>query len=159
MTVYEGLLVQDPGIEFALAGRSRTRPRAELARALQGLIDQPARLAALEVRVEAQRLLTEARGIADAGPVLRSQIGQVEEQLPRYEQTVRLSLKSDGLTSISIQRVGALGSFEAREVELKPGRYIVIGTRTGYRDVRREFLVMPGGTQQAIEVRCVDPIS
>ncbi len=158
LSVYEGLLAQDPGVEFARTGRARTLPRAELARALQGLIDKPERLAAAEVRAEAGRLLVQARGIVDAGPVLRSQANRVEAQLPQYEKPVRVALESDGLTSIAIQRIGALGSFARQEVELKPGRYVVIGTRAGYRDVRREILVAPGQAPQPVQVRCLDPI-
>jgi serine/threonine protein kinase/tetratricopeptide (TPR) repeat protein len=158
LSVYEGLLAQDPSVEFARAGRARTLPRAELARGLQGLIDRPERLAAAEVRAEAARLLAQARGIADAGLVLRSQVSRVEAQLPQYEKPVRVALESDGLTSIAIQRVGALGSFARQEVELKPGRYVVIGTRAGFRDVRREILVAPGRAPDAVQVRCVDPI-
>jgi serine/threonine protein kinase/tetratricopeptide (TPR) repeat protein len=158
LSVYEGLLAQDPSVEFARAGRARSLPRAELARGLQGLIDRPERLAAAEVRAEAARLLAQARGIADAGPVLRSQVTRVEAQLPQYEKPVRVALESDGLTSIAIQRVGALGSFARQEVELKPGRYVVIGTRAGFRDVRREILVAPGQAPAAVQVRCVDPI-
>ena len=158
LSVYDGLLAQDPSLEFARTARARTQPRAELARGLQGLIDKPERLAAAEVRTEASRLLAQARGIADAGPVLRSQVNRVEAQLPQYEKPVRVALESDGLTSIAIQRVGALGSFARQEVDLKPGRYVVIGTRAGFRDVRREILVAPGQVPEAVQVRCVDPI-
>ncbi len=158
LSVYEGLLAQDPSLEFARAGRARTLPRTELARGLQGLIDKPERLAAAEVRSEASRLLAQARDVADAGPVLRSQVSRVETQLPQYEKPVRVALESDGLTSIAIQRVGALGSFARQEVELKPGRYVVIGTRAGFRDVRREILVAPGQAPEAVQVRCVDPV-
>ena len=158
LTVYEGVLAQDPGVEFARAGRERALPRAELARGLQGLIDRPERLAAAEVRTEAARLLAQARAVVAPGPLLRAQLGKVEAQLPLYEKPVRVALESDGLTSIAIQRVGTLGSFARQEVELKPGRYVVIGTRAGYRDVRHEILVAPGQALQPIQVRCVDPI-
>jgi len=158
VSVYEGVLAQDPGVEFARAGRERAQPRAELARALQGLIDRPDRLAAPEVRAEAARLLAQARAIPSPGPMLRAQASKVEAQLPLYEKPVRIALESDGLTSIAIQRFGALGSFARQEVELKPGRYVVIGTRAGFRDVRREILVAPGQALQPVQVRCVDPI-
>jgi tetratricopeptide (TPR) repeat protein len=158
LTVYEGVLAQDPSVEFARAGRERAMPRAELARSLQGLIDRPDRLAAAEVRAEAARLLARARAVASPGPLLRSQASKVEAQLPLYERPVRIALESDGLTSIAIQRVGALGSFARQEVELKPGRYVVVGTRAGYRDVRREILVAPGQAPAPVQVRCVDPI-
>lgn len=158
LAVYDDLLAQDPSLEFARAGRARALPRAELARGLQGLIDRPERLAAAEVRAEAARLLAQARAVADAGPLLRSQAAKVESQLPLYEKPVRVALESDGLTSIAIQRVGTLGSFARQEVELKPGRYVVVGTRAGYRDVRREIMVAPGQALQPVQVRCVEPI-
>ena len=110
------------------------------------------------MRAEAARLLAQARAVADAGPLLRSQAAKVESQLPLYEKPVRVSLESDGLTSIAIQRVGTLGSFARQEVELKPGRYVVVGTRAGYRDVRREIMVAPGQALQPVQVRCVEPI-
>ncbi|MCC6172337.1 MAG: protein kinase, partial [Gammaproteobacteria bacterium] len=118
LTVYEGVLAQDPSVEFARAGRERALPRAELARGLQSLIDRPERLAAVEVRTEAARLLAQARAVAVPGPLLRSQLGRLEAQLPLYEKPVRVALESDGLTSIAIQRVGTLGSFARQEVEL-----------------------------------------
>ncbi|MCP5327059.1 MAG: protein kinase [Steroidobacteraceae bacterium] len=158
LLAYEGVLAGDPGVEFARIGRERVLPRVELARGLQGLIDKPERLAADEVRAEAASLLDRARGLANPGPLLRAQISQVEAQLPRYDRPIRVALESDGLTSIAIQRVGTLGSFARQEVELKPGRYVVIGTRAGYRDVRHEILIAPGEAPRPIQVRCVDPI-
>jgi tetratricopeptide (TPR) repeat protein len=155
---YEALLRQDAGVAFARAGRARVAPRAELASRLQGLIDKPDRLAAAEVRAEADQLLVRARGIADAGPVLRSQVARLEALLPAYDKPVRVSFESDGQTQVAIQRVRVLGAFEKQEVELKPGRYTAVGTRAGFRDVRREFTVLPGGGQLVVPVRCAEPI-
>ena len=77
--------------------------------------------------------------------------------LPEFERPVRLTLVSDGLTQVSVQGVGAFGGFTHREVDLKPGRYTVLGTREGYRDVRRDVSVSPGQTQ-TINVSCYDPL-
>ena len=155
---YDSLLARDATLEFARVGKARAAPRAELAGRLQGLIDKPERLAGLEVRREASALLTRARAVDKPGPVLRSQITRLAELVPVYEAPVRVVLESDGLTSIMIQRVGVLGSFARQEIELKPGRYVAIGTRAGFRDVRREFLVAPGEPREAIQVRCVEPL-
>ncbi|MCS6946554.1 MAG: tetratricopeptide repeat protein, partial [Steroidobacteraceae bacterium] len=155
---YEALLRSDPSIEFARAGRSRVAPRAELARRLQGLIDQPDRLASAEVRDAARRWLDEARSVAQPGPVLRSQIARLELLLPEFEKPVKLVLQSDNQTEVSILKVGALGSFMRQEVELLPGSYVVMGTRTGYRDVRHEIVVKPGAAAPTIDVRCIEPI-
>jgi hypothetical protein len=39
-----------------------------------------------------------------------------------------------------------------------PGRYTVVGTRSGYRDVRKEFSLMPGAVPPVLVVRCEEPI-
>ena len=155
---YQRVLAADASLEFARQGRDRVAPRAELAARLQGLIDQPSRLASPEVRVEADRLLTRARGVVAAGPVLRSQISRLELALPAWDQPVKLLLESDGQTAVTIQRVAEYGGFERREIELKPGRYTLIGTRSGFRDVRREVVVAPGVDMQSVQIRCTDPI-
>jgi len=71
---------------------------------------------------------------------------------------VRLRLESDGVTQVTIYRVGQYGSFSTRDVELLPGRYTVVGTRTGYRDVRQEVVLPPGAAATAVAVRCEEPI-
>ncbi len=155
---YERLLRTDRSLEFARVGRERVAPRARLATALQTLIDQPARLAAPEVRAEADRLLAQARSVTDAGPVLRSQVSRLERLLPEYDRPVRLVLESDGETHVSILRVGDFGRFARRELDLRPGRYTLVGSRNGYRDIRREVTLAPGSEAQIIELRCTEPI-
>ena len=41
---------------------------------------------------------------------------------------------------------------------LPPGNYTVVGTRPGYRDVRREINVVPGAALQPVVVRCEEKI-
>jgi hypothetical protein len=60
---------------------------------------------------------------------------------------------------VSVQRVGNFGAFTRRELSLKPGRYVAIGSRAGYRDVRQEFTVMPSSTTVIVSIRCTETIS
>ena len=71
---------------------------------------------------------------------------------------VQISLVSDNATQVAIQRVGSFGTFSRREIALKPGKYTVVGTRDGFRDVRRDVTVAPGQDVQTISVSCVEPI-
>jgi tetratricopeptide (TPR) repeat protein len=158
LAIYEEVLARDPALQFAQAGRDRAAPRAELARRLQLIIDNPDRLAADAVRRETEELLELARAIEPGGPVIRSQVSRIELLLPAYDQVVRVALESDNATEVTIQRVGAFGTFLRREIELKPGRYVVTGRRDGYRDIRREITVAPGTTTQTIAVSCIEPI-
>jgi hypothetical protein len=59
---------------------------------------------------------------------------------------------------LAITSIGSFGTFSKRDIELKPGKYIVIGTRNGYRDVRREVTVAPGQENLTISVSCSEPI-
>jgi eukaryotic-like serine/threonine-protein kinase len=158
LAVYEEALARDPSLQFAQAGRAAAAPRAELGKRLQTLIERPERLAADEVRGEAEQLLVRARALPKQGPVIRSQISRLELLLPAFNQPVMLSLESDNATEVAIQRVGFFGAFDRREVTLKPGKYTVTGKRSGFRDVRREITVAPGQVGQTIEIRCLEPI-
>jgi tetratricopeptide (TPR) repeat protein len=155
---YDAALKVDPSLVFAQQGRARTADRAELSNSLQGLIDRPERLAAPAVRDEADALLKRATIAQPSGPVLRSQIARLQILLPEFDVPVRLELVSDNATLVQIQRVGAFGSFDRRQIELKPGKYTVVGTRPGFRDVRRDVTIAPGRDVQTISVSCVEPI-
>ncbi|MFZ9477475.1 MAG: protein kinase domain-containing protein [Steroidobacteraceae bacterium] len=159
LAAYDALLARDSTIQFARAGRAAVAPRAELARRLDQLLNNPARLSAPEVRRDADRLLSEATKVQGVAPVLESQTTRLRETLRLYDQPVALVLQSDGLTRVILQRVGGMGSFTRKELSLKPGRYVLTGDRPGYRDVRREFTVLPGSTGLVVEVRCTESIS
>lgn len=156
---YDALLARDQTLGFARAGRARVVPRAQLARRLEALLGNPARLSAPEVRREATRLLAEAGNVQGDAPVLRAQADELRSTLQIYEQPVLAVLQSDGATLVSVQRVGNFGAFTRRELQLQPGRYVAIGSRPGFRDVRREFTITPGAGGMIIEVRCTEAIS
>jgi len=155
---YNEALKVDPSLVFAQQGKARAASRADLSNALQSLIDRPERLAAPSVRDEAEMLLRRASGADPTGPVLRSQIQRLQILLPQFDVPVRLEMVSDNATQVQIQRVGTFGTFSKREIELKPGKYTVVGTRPGFRDVRRDVTIAPGRDVQTISVSCVEPI-
>ncbi len=66
--------------------------------------------------------------------------------------------RSDNQTHVILFRVAELGRFEQVSVKLRPGKYIAAGTRSGYRDVRIEFTVTGERQEEAIVVRCEEPI-
>ena len=155
MSAYSSILRSDASQAFAQEGRDRASTRLDLNDSLQMLIDRPDRLAAPEARAQAATLLQQAQQIASPGPVLRLQMARVSALLPEFEKAVHLTLVSDGFTQVTITGVGTFGGFTRRDVELKPGRYTVIGSREGYRDVRRDLSVSPGQTQ-TLSVSCYE---
>jgi hypothetical protein len=155
---YDAALKVDRSLVFAQQGRARALDRAALSEGLQDLIDRPERLASESVRGEANALIRRAQAVPNSGPVLRSQVARLQILLPEFNIPVRLELVSDNATQVQIQRVGSFGTFARREIELKPGKYTVVGTRPGFRDVRRDVTIAPGRDVQTISVSCVEPI-
>ena len=56
---------------------------------------------------------------------------------------MEVRLQSDGLTDVTVLRVGALGAFREKTLTLRPGSYVVMGKRSGYRDARKTLVVDP----------------
>ena len=57
---------------------------------------------------------------------------------------------------MTIYKVGRLGAFERRELNLRPGRYTIVGSRDGCRDVRKEIVLSPD--MAPVAVRCEERI-
>jgi hypothetical protein len=47
-----------------------------------------------------------------------------------------------------------LGTFDEKQLTLRPGAYTVIGSRDGCRDVRTSILVRPD--MQPVDIRCTE---
>jgi tetratricopeptide (TPR) repeat protein len=157
VALYTAVLREDGSLSFAQAGKARAGGRARLDHALQALLDHPDRLASADVREAASGLLDTAQATTPSGPVLRSQIARLQILLPDFEKPVHISLVSDSVTQVAILGVGSFGSFERRDIQLRPGTYTLIGSRVGYRDVRRQLTIAPGETQ-TVSVSCYEAI-
>jgi tetratricopeptide (TPR) repeat protein len=155
---YRAVLELDSTVAAAKEGVSRVSPRATLNEQLELYLTQPERLFSQPVREAARTTLTRAKAVRDPGPVLQKQIATLSDWLVRAEAPVSVSLQSDNQTEVTIYRVGTLGAFEQRSLELAPGTYTVVGTRPGYRDVRRQINVVPGAPLEPIVIRCEDRI-
>ena len=68
-------------------------------------------------------------------------------------------LQSDNLPQVSIYHVGRLGAFAAHILDLKPGKYVAVGTRPGYRDVREEFVVALNANSVVVNIRCTEKVA
>ncbi len=78
--------------------------------------------------------------------------------MKRAATPLDVMLVSDSQTQISILRVAKLGMFQSRALSLRPGVYVAVGNRAGYRDVRIEFRVAPEIEMKPIVVQCEEQI-
>jgi tetratricopeptide (TPR) repeat protein len=156
---YEQALKLDDSLVTARVGVIRTQARATLDDNLEKTIANPERLGNDAVYNQAQTLLRDARAIAKPGPRLQQQATLLSAVLEKSQVPITVNLKSDNLTEVTLYRVGKLGNFTQRSMDLKPGRYTLVGTRKGYRDVRQEFTVMPNGQHSPIVIECREKVS
>jgi len=155
---YQAVMQLDGSVSSASEGIGRVRSRAELHQQLEVYLTQPERLFSAPVRAAAKESLDRAHAVANPGPLLTQQMTKLTDWLSRAEVPVPVALQSDNLTKVSVRRVAELGTFEQRSLELAPGSYIVVGTRPGYRDVRREITVTPGSAPAPVIIRCEEKI-
>jgi tetratricopeptide (TPR) repeat protein len=156
--LYRSVLASDGTLLFAQTGLQRARVRAGLDAKLVNLIDNPTLLFGDVVLADARALLDTAAAEREKGPRLTSQIEKLGELVELASKPIQVRLESDQLTSVTLYRVGALGAFTAKDVELRPGTYTAIGSRDGYRDVRQTFTVRPGRNLAPIKLVCIEPI-
>jgi hypothetical protein len=151
---YEAALKLDGAVRFAVEGQARAHRRASLDERLEGYLGRPDRLAADEVAREAEAALDRAEEVDPLSPRLRRQVEALRAQLVAARTAVPVRLLSDEQTEVSVLRVGSLGRFKDKTVGLRPGSYVVVGTRRGYRD-RRQTLVVPAGrSPEPMTIRC-----
>lgn len=155
---YGAVLAIDRNIAFAKQGRERSLKLARLHARLDVYLKDPSRLTSQKPREYATQLLQQAATVAHRGPRLADKIAALEKHIKLATTPIRVELRSDNLTDVVIFKVGRFGKFESRELRLQPGTYTVVGSRNGYRDIRRQFTVMAGQDLEPITVRCEERI-
>lgn len=158
-TLYRSILETDATVVEAVVGKLRTDARADLERRTLNLLAQPLQLNKPERLQEAETIQAELNQLGDNGPKLTRQRQQVSALLKQVRQPRQVVFRSDNLTQVTVYHVGKLGAFAEQTVALKPGTYVAVGSRQGYRDVREEFTVALDATQVVVEVRCKEKIA
>jgi tetratricopeptide (TPR) repeat protein len=155
--LYQSVLQTEPNAGFARQGLEQARTRQQLHRQLDRYLEDPARLQSPAPRSNAEHLLANANPAPDQ-PVLRQKLARLERKVVEARTPVAVLLRSDGRTEVVVHHVGRLGRFRQRSLELRPGRYTAVGSRIGFRDVRREFEVRPGHAPAPVVVRCEEAL-
>ena len=135
--------------------------RIRLAGALTQILSDPARL-------QSDAELSEARNLAITLSQLPSPVGDLQAQLPvltrmlsHARRALTLTLTSDAQTTVTVLRLGddgRLGKINQTTLTLIPGRYVVTGSRQGYKDVRHEVTLTIDDPDPSLSVICDEPI-
>lgn len=155
---YEQAQKIDANVLFASEGLKRSRARARLDKQFRTALDDPRRLSDVAVAEATAMLLGQAQKIQSKGPVLEQQISRLQLLLQQANTPVTVTLRSDAETEVIVYKVARLGRFQEHELTLRPGTYTAVGSRRGYRDVRREFTINHDSAPGPLTIACTDPI-
>jgi len=155
---YDSILEIDADLAFAKEGLRRAREMSALHKQLEEYVAEPDSLSAPATMAKATRLVVDITRMPQIGPRLAGERDELSRLLKRAATPLTVTFVSDNQTDVSIYKVGKLGNFQTRELELRPGNYVAVGSRPGYRDVRLEFRVAPEIELGPVVVRCEEAI-
>jgi tetratricopeptide (TPR) repeat protein len=156
--LYRKALAVDPAAGFAATGLRRAERRAQLHAQFDHYLDKPVRVYSAAPLANAKQLLAAASEAPPEEPRLAKKIAALRELVVRAETPMTVTLQSDGATDVVIYRVGRLGRFDTHALQLTPGDYTIVGSRPGYRDVRKLIQLRPGRPPPPLLVRCEEAI-
>ncbi len=155
---YQRALAIDPTLSFAQEGRTRSLHLAELTVGMQHYLDNRSLLTSRRVREEVEALMGRAAAVEPKSPAFARQLADLRMQLELAIKPLPLELVSDDATDVVIYRIGKLGRFKNRQLSLRPGTYTIVGSRPGYKDVRREIRLIAGKTLPPVFIACQEAI-
>jgi len=137
---YNKILKIEPRTTFAIQGKIQAESFNGWHEQLDHIIVHPERLQSDKIRQSARRQVTLIRELSADKLVqhrkLDIKLSQANKLIDSSFIDINVELLSDNITQIEIYKVGKLGQFKQKTVILKPGKYTVVGSRLGYRDVR-----------------------
>ena len=155
---YEEILKVDNTLSFANDGLEQGRQMSALHARLDKLIAEPDQLSIPSVMQSATMLVVDITTRPNVGSRLAGQRDELSRLLKRAATPLSIPLVSDNVTEVFVYKIGRLGNFMRKEIRLRPGTYVVVGSRPGYRDVRVEFRVAPEIDMEPVIIQCEEPI-
>ena len=153
---YDAVLAIDSSLQFARDGKALIRERVMLIRAMDTVLADPGRLSSDQEFAAAKETLRLAGEQADAGAAFSKRLAEFRDLVAKSTEPVPLVLVSDNATEVTIHKVGPLGAFARHELALRPGRYVIVGSQAGCRDVRKEIVLSSG--MAPVDIRCAERI-
>ncbi len=149
---YDAALAITPALEFATTGKAEAEYRLDLETSLKLFLNDPTPLQLDEKLQEARNLLRNLSRIANPSVALGTDMNTLAQLVSTARITIPVTITSDGKTDVTVRRHAALGSIENEVVYLIPGRYTIVGQRPGYRDVRKDIVIIAGRTVDPIHI-------
>jgi serine/threonine protein kinase len=154
LDAYLQVLKIDANVQFAAQGQIRAQERIRLDKRINFFLQKPSALASDRQLNNALGLIAEIEEIEPKGPQLKDRFERLVRMVKAAQTPVEIIIESDTNTDVAVYKVGKLGRFERRQLNLRPGTYTMVGTRDGYQDVRRKIVIKPGQELLRVTIKC-----
>lgn len=168
LTYYEKILKIDENINSILVKKQRTKTYIKINENLNKIINKPERLQSDKVLDNAKKILQfvniEIKEKKDLlyplaqTPLLTKKIRKTQTIIKNASISVIVTILSDNLTHVVVYKVGDFGKLTAKKLNLRPGHYTIVGSRDGYRDVKKVLKVSSGDSSMVIRIQCRETI-
>ena len=165
---YEKILKIDSNINSILVKKQRTISYIKINETLNKIINKPERLQNDKVLQNAKNLLKfvkleikEKEAVLyplEQTPLLTTKITIAEKTIKEASIPVSVTIRSDNLTDVTVYKVGQFGKLTEKKLNLRPGKYTIVGSRVGYRDFRKNLKISAGDHSKVIIVECRETI-
>ena len=91
-------------------------------------------------------------------PKLIKKISLAEKIVNDASTIINVKIRSDNKTNIIIYKVAKIGKISETSLELRPGKYTIVGSRTGYVDYREIIKITADDHERLITVQCREKI-
>jgi serine/threonine protein kinase len=131
-------------LEFALEGLALAEHRLDLRQRLQDYLRDPTLLQDNDDLKRASQTLRDATKVEPKSEQILSYIDTLAKLISTARIKLPVTISSDGKTHITVRKHAALGKVTEQTVYLIPGRYTIVGERSGFRDVREDLIIIAG---------------
>jgi len=168
LALYNDILVIDSNNNKVLVNRQRVKKYIEINQLLSNIINHPERLNDRKILAEKKQKIKKLKQkikeknsliySINNTPRLNNKISAVEQILNTADIPVKLIIRSDNLTDIMIYKVRHLGRLDEQQIGLRPGYYTLVGSREGYRDIRKKIKISSKDKNSSIVIKCKEKI-
>lgn len=158
LKLYLAVLQIDPNISFAVQGQNRALEQIRIAKRMEFFLQKPDVMASERQLQNAVLTIEAAEKIKPKGPHLNARLDKLKTLVDAARTLVPVRIESDNFTEVTVYKIGKLGHFIFHELSLRPGVYTVVGSRNGYRDVRKKIIVKSGQELLHVTVKCQNTV-
>lgn len=155
---YEKILQLNNAHKTAQQGFLESAAKAKVLVDLKAALDSANKLHHAKILKKAEQVLAAASTLNSVGSIIEQHADELQQLVRVATTPIPIVLESDNNTDVVVYKVARLGTFSRTELQLRPGPYTIVGTRTGYRDVRKTINVTPESKNSTLSILCEEPI-